>query len=65
MEPGRFTPHSKHYALSLHWFRSKVFDPSNNISVVKIDSKDQLGDMFTKGLGTEDFVRLRARLMGW
>jgi hypothetical protein len=65
MEPGRFTPRSKHYALRLHWFRSKVFDPSNNISIVKVNTKDQLGDLFTKGLGTEDFVRLRARLMGW
>ena len=27
MEPGHYTPRSKHYALRLHWFRSKVFHP--------------------------------------
>jgi hypothetical protein len=50
LEPGRITPHSKHYAVRLHWFRSKVADPSLRISIVKVDSCNQLGDIFTKGL---------------
>jgi hypothetical protein len=65
LEPGRMTPRSKHYALRYHWFRSHVADPANRISIVKIDSRNQLGDIFTKGLSHVTFAYLRKRLMGW
>ena len=65
MEPKRFTPRSKFYALKWHWFRQRVFDPSNNITLVKVDTKNQLGDIFTKGLGRVAFSYLRSKLMGW
>ncbi|KAL7484019.1 hypothetical protein ACHAW6_009661 [Cyclotella cf. meneghiniana] len=65
LEPRRMTPRSKHYAIKYHWFRDKVADPSQKISLVKIDTKQQLGDLFTKGLAHTSFVHLRRLLMGW
>ena len=65
LEPRRMTPRSKHYAIKYHWFREKVADPSNRIELVKIDTKNQLGDIFTKGLTRVTFEHLRFLLMGW
>lgn len=65
LEPQRMTPRSKHYAIKYHWFRDKVHDKSNRITIVKIDTKNQLGDLFTKGLTKVPFVHLRQILMGW
>eukprot|EP00804_Cyclotella_cryptica_P001528 CCRYP_003749-RA/>CCRYP_003749-RA protein AED:0.13 eAED:-0.00 QI:0/0/0/1/0/0.33/3/0/1355 len=65
LEPRRMTPRSKHYAIKYHWFRDKVADPSQRITLVKIDTKNQLGDLFTKGLAHTSFVHLRRLLMGW
>eukprot|EP00804_Cyclotella_cryptica_P027579 CCRYP_007520-RA/>CCRYP_007520-RA protein AED:0.02 eAED:0.02 QI:0/-1/0/1/-1/0/1/0/173 len=65
LEPRRMTPRSKHYAIKYHWFRDKVADPSQRITLVKIDTKNQPGDLFTKGLAHTSFVHLRHLLMGW
>jgi hypothetical protein len=63
LEPRRMTPRSRHYAVKYHWFREEL-DP-RNVELVKIASVDQLGDIFTKGLGIIAFTRLRKQLMGW
>ena len=63
LEPRRMTLRSKHYALKYHWFREHILP--RNIILVKIDSKHQLGDLFTKGLGRVAFSNLRKKLMGW
>ena len=63
LEPRRMTPRSKHYAVKYHWFRVEL-EP-RNVELVKIASVDQLGDIFTKGLGAIAFARLRKQLMGW
>ena len=65
LEPRRMTPRSKHYAIKYHWFREKVADPTNRVTLHKVDSRHQLGDLFTKGLTHTDFVRMRRLLMGW
>ena len=65
MEPRRYTPRSKHYAIKYHWFREHVADKSKKIQLVKIDTKNQLGDIFTKGLTQVPFEHLRRLLMGW
>jgi hypothetical protein len=57
------TPRSKHYALRYHWFREHI--GPRNIELVKIATADQIGDIFTKGLGVVVFQRLRKKLMGW
>lgn len=66
LEPCRMTPRSKHYAIKYHWFREKVKkDKENRIEIVKINTKNQLGDIFTKGLTKDSFEHLRRLLMGW
>ena len=62
LEPGRFTPASKWYDISLHWFRSHL---NERVTVERIDTKVQLADINTKPLTCEIFVRLRKLIMGW
>jgi hypothetical protein len=63
LEPARMTPRSKHYAIKYHWFCEHVH--ANHVKVVKIESANQLGDLFTKGLPRPAFEHLRSLLMGW
>jgi hypothetical protein len=63
LEPRRMTPRSKHYAIKYHWFREHV--ATRRIQLVKVDTHDQLGDLFTKGLPFPAFSHLRSMLMGW
>ena len=62
------TPQSKFFAVKLHFFKEHVkteANPNGHIHIQKIDTKDQLADVFTKGLVEEKFRPLRDRLMGW
>eukprot|EP00804_Cyclotella_cryptica_P013417 CCRYP_005165-RG/>CCRYP_005165-RG protein AED:0.32 eAED:0.32 QI:0/-1/0/1/-1/1/1/0/434 len=63
LEPQRMTPRSKHYAIKYHWFREHVH--SRRVRLLKIESRNQLGDLFTKGLPAPAFSHLRSLLMGW
>ena len=63
LEPLRMTPHSKHYAVKYHWFWEQLLP--RNIELVKIALENQLGDIFTKGLGPVAFKRMQKQLMGW
>ena len=46
--PPEFTPRSKYYAIKTVWFREEI--QKRGIKLIKIDSVEQLGDIFTKGL---------------
>lgn len=61
--PPQFTPRSKHYAIKTIWFREEIH--KRGIKLLKIETVEQLGDLFTKGLGRVAFEYLRKRLMGW
>ena len=61
--PPQFTPRSKHYAIKTIWFREQIV--KRKIRLVKIDTVEQLGDMFTKGLPRATFEYLRRKLLGW
>jgi hypothetical protein len=63
LEPGRTTSHSKFYALKFHWFRSWL--KPREIELQYIDTKEQKADMFTKSLGTVEFLRARMLTCGW
>jgi len=63
LEPGRFTPRSKHYAIKYHWFRSHL--KPNSITVNKIETRDQKADILTKGLRKDTFESIRKLLCGW
>ena len=58
-----YTPQSKHYAIKTIWFCEELV--KRRIKLVKIDTVEQLGDMFTKALPNVIFEYLRSKLMGW
>ena len=62
MQP-QFTPQSKHYANKTKWFCEEIV--KRGIKLCKINTVDQLGDIFTKGLIRVTFGYLRKKLMGW
>ena len=63
LEHHRMTFRLKHYAITYHWFRTQI--GPRRVQLTKICTTEQLGDMFTEGLGRVTFQRLRAKLMGW
>jgi len=56
------TLRTKHIAVKYHFFRSHL---SDEVKVQKVDTTEQLADVFTKGLAQNQFEKLVARLMGW
>ena len=62
-KPPQFTASSKYYAIKTVWWRQEC--QRRGISILKIETADQLGDMFTKGLVRPLFEHLRKKLMGW
>ena len=61
--PPQFTPRSKYYAIKTIWFREEIV--KRGIQLIKIDTVEQLGDIFTKGLTRVVFEYLRLKIMGW
>jgi hypothetical protein len=61
--PPQYTPWSKHYHIETIWFRELI--KKLKIKLVKIETVEQLGDLFTKALPRVQFEYLRKNLMGW
>jgi hypothetical protein len=61
--PPQHTPRSKYYAIKTVWFREEVV--KRGISLFKIDTVEQLGDLFTKGVPKATLEYLRKKIMGW
>jgi hypothetical protein len=61
--PPEFTPRSKYYAIKTVWFREEI--QKRKVKLLKIDTLEQLGDIFTKGLARATFEYLRRKMMGW
>ena len=59
----KYRPRTKHLNIRLHHFRSYVQD--GTISISKIDTNDQIADIFTKPLTTPKFIKLRKQIIGW
>jgi hypothetical protein len=57
------TPRTKHIAVKYHWFRSHLVD--GEIEAVRVDSKFQKADIFTKELTRNEFQEKRRMLVGW
>ena len=60
----KISPRTKHIAVKYHFFRSKV-GPGTGIDIKRVDSQDNVADIFTKGLLGDKFVYLHKLLMGW
>ena len=54
---------SKYYAIKTVWFREGII--AKGVKVVAIETRLQLGDIFTKMPGLATFVFLRELLLGW
>ena len=61
--PPEYTARSKFFHLETVWFREECV--RRGVSIVKIETKEQLGDIFTKGLTKHVFEYLRKKLCGW
>ena len=61
--PPQYTPQSKHYHIKTIWFRELI--KKLKIKLVKIETVEQLSDIFTKALSRVQFEYLRKNLMGW
>ena len=61
--PPQFTSRSKYYAVKTVWFCEGIL--ARKIKVLAIETRLQLGDMFTKMPGQTTFEFLRKLLIGW
>ena len=61
--PPQCTHRSKYYTIKTVWLCEEI--QKRKIKLLKIDTKEQLGDIFTKGLHRPQFEYLRQKLMGW
>jgi hypothetical protein len=59
----KLSPRTKHIAIPLHWYRSKVMDLSIDIQAKSTDQ--QWADQYTKGLCAEKFAKQRKAIQGW
>ncbi len=61
--PPQITPRSKYYATKTIWFHEEIH--KHGIKLNMIETSEQLGDIFTKGLTQATFEYLRAKIVGW
>ncbi len=61
--PPQYTPQSKHYHIKTFWFRELI--KKLKIKLVKIETVEQLGYLFTKALSRVHFEYLWMNFMGW
>jgi len=61
--PPQFTLRSKYYATKTIWFREEI--NKRGITLLKIDTTEQLGDIFSKGLSQPTFEYLWSKIIGW
>ena len=61
--PSHFTTQSKYYAIKMVWFHEEIF--KRDVQLLKIDTSEQLGDIFTKGLTRFVFEYLQKKIMVW
>ena len=59
----KMRPRTKHIALKYHHFRQHV--TNGRIRIHSIGTKEQIADIFTKGLARDQFELLRKQLCGW
>ncbi len=61
--PPQLTPRSKYYTVKTIWFREEII--KRDVQLQKIDTVEQLGDIFTKCLTRFVFEYLQKKIMGW
>ena len=56
------TSRTKHNGIKYHWFRSKI--QPDSVDILRIDTTQQMADIFTKGLTRYEFEAKRKLVMG-
>ena len=56
------TSRTKHIAIKYHWFRSMI---GSQIEILRINTKEQRADIFTKSLTRFTFEQGRNLVSGW
>ena len=59
----KLRPRTKHTNLVYHYFREHV--RTKQIYTIKVDTLNQVGDLFTKPLAQNLFQKFRKIIMGW
>ena len=59
----KMTPRTKHIAIKYHHFRESV--KSGILIIERVDTTQQLADVFTKAVTLQTFEYLREKIMGW
>ena len=59
----KITARTKYFLVKYHFFWDWV--KKGDVKIVKVDTKEQIADIFTKGLPRETFEHLRRLLQGW
>ena len=62
--PQQFTPRSEYYDIKTIWFCEEI-QHKCCVQLLKIDTVEQYGDIFTKGLVQVTFEYLRKKIIGW
>jgi len=61
--PPQFTPRSKYYTIKTIWFHEEIH--KRCAQLLKINTVEQFGDIFTKGLVQVMFEYLWRKFIGW
>jgi hypothetical protein len=61
--PPQHTPQSKYYAIKMIWFCKEIHEC--HAQLLKIDTVEQLGDIFTKGLTQVTFEYPQKKIIRW
>jgi len=61
--PPQFNPCRKYYTIKSVWFWEET--QKHKVKLLKIDTVQQLGGIFTKGLTSATFEYLCLKMMGW
>ena len=59
----KLRPRTKHINIVYHHFREHV--RKKKVKINRIDTEDQIADIFTKPLAQNLFVKHRMKLLGW
>jgi hypothetical protein len=59
----KMRPRTKHLNIKYHHFREAV--QKGEISIMQIDTLEQIADIFTKPLGLQLFLKFRKMMLGW
>ena len=59
----KMNPRTKHIAIKYHFFREAV--RKNILRITRVDTKNQLADIFTKAVPLTTLEPLRKEIMGW